>query len=94
MGSFIVAVIKWTVRLLVATVALTTLVSLLGFIYAMVFTQLNNNMLSDLVMFVQMWLPFNISVIFLWFTTVGLLYVFYRISIWAIQFINSILGNS
>lgn len=94
MGSFIVAVIKWTVRLLVATVALTTLVSLLGFIYAMVFTQLNNNMLSDLVMFIQMWLPFNISVIFLWFTTVGLLYVFYRISIWAIQFINSILGNS
>lgn len=92
MGDLVTSIIKWTVRILVGIVALTALVSLLGFIYSMVFIQLNNNFLTDLVILLQVWLPFNLSVVFLWFTTVGLLYVFYRLTIWCIQFINSIVG--
>lgn len=94
LGNLIVAIISWTIKIGVAITALSILLPLLAIITQMVYVTLDQTVLLDLFAFLQLWLPFDLNIIFIWFTTVGLLYVLYRMTIWAFNFINSVTGNN
>lgn len=69
-------------------------VILLTLILSGVVISLNNSIVIDLFYITQLWLPFNLNVIFVWISTLVVAYFAYRVALWAFVFIGELLRNN
>lgn len=75
---------------LTAVIAFVGILSLTG---RMIFTNVNGNVLNDGLAIIQIWLPFDLSVVMLWATIAGASYFSYRLTMIAFNLINSTLTD-
>jgi len=94
MGEVAVAVVKWLVRLSIIVSLILAFIVFYNFIHSMIGVTLDDSIIGDLLALVQMWLPFNLSIIFAWLLTASVLYLSYRAILFAAGFINKFVGES
>jgi len=76
-----------------ASVVLTFVV-ILTLILSGVVISLSNTIVIDLFYITQLWLPFNLNVIFVWILTLVVAYFAYRVAMWAFIFVGELLRNN
>lgn len=76
----------WSSVIIVFLVMMTLIISL-------VTITLNGTVIMDLYYLVQLWLPFNLSVVFTWIITLILAYFAYRVALWALTLFNELVRN-
>ena len=86
--------LKWTARLGLTIAAITLFLFIVNFATSLIFVTLNQNVLSDIFLLVQQWLPFNLNVVLLWFVTASIAYLMYRLALAAFIWINRFVGES
>lgn len=94
MGDFVVALLRWTVNIPFVLASIFAFVVLFNLILSMTSVSINQSVLGDLFALVQMWLPFNLSVVLIWFTTATIAYIAFRVSIWAHNYVMRFLGGA
>lgn len=70
-----------------------SLIVLLTIITSGLLIALNWGVINDLMAILQMWLPFDMVVVFTWILTVGFAYIAYRLTMLAIEYMNNWLNN-
>lgn len=93
MGDFVVSIIKWVVRIGFVGAMIMTFTLFLNLIISLFAVTLNFGVLSDIMALVQLWLPFNLSVVIVWITTATFAYLTYRLAVFAYSFLNSLVGG-
>lgn len=93
MVQIAVDILKWVLRIGLVTSALFAFVIVLNIGLGLMMTPLDGNLLTDLLAMVQMWLPFNINVIFGWFTVTVTAYILFRLTMLGVTWINFIIRN-
>lgn len=88
-----ITVAKWVFRFGFILASIVAFLVVLTLAFSFVFITLNGNVLTDLFLFVQMWLPFNLNVLLSWLITISLIYVTYRISVIVILYIDKLLRD-
>ena len=85
--------LKWTIRLSIVIAAIIVFIALMSFGISFQSAILNQNILSDLLALIQVWLPFDLNVVLLWMTTVITLYILYMLARAAVIWLNRVIGN-
>lgn len=94
MGDLVSNIIRWTMTLPFILATIFAFIVLLNFIISLVGITINQSVLGDLFALIQMWLPFNLNSILWWFTTATVIYITYRISIFALTWMQRFIGNN
>lgn len=87
-GEIVAMFLKWAFRLGVIVAGVTAFVMLLGFALSFVAVSLNASVVGDLLALIQMWLPFNLGPLMAWLVTASVLYVAYRLSVVAVNYMS------
>jgi len=94
MGEVAVSVVKWLVRLSIIVSLILAFIVFYNFIYSLIGVTLNDSVIADLLALFQMWLPFNLSIVFSWLLTASVLYLSYRVILFSAGFINKFIGEN
>lgn len=92
MGDIVINLLKWTMRITFVIAGIFAFIVVLNLAVSMIFVTLNQNVLSDLLAMVQIWLPFNLNVVFVWLIAASTAFIAYKLSVMAISWINRLLG--
>lgn len=93
MGDTATTIFKLTIKFGFFVGVVASFVILLNLAMSMVFVTLNGNVLSDLFGLVQIGLPFNLSALLGWLTTILVLYVTYRLALYAMSLLDVYMGD-
>lgn len=88
-----ITVAKWVFRFGFILASITAFLVVLTLAFSFVFITLNGNVLTDLFLMIQMWLPFNLNVLLSWLITISVVYITYRISVVTLLFIDRLLRD-
>lgn len=91
--SVAIQAMKWTFRFGFIMAGISAFIILFNLGLSLVFVTLNNNVLTDLLGFLQLWLPFNLNTLLGWLMTVTIAYFLYRLSVVAIAYMNKLVGD-
>lgn len=94
MGELVVFIIKWVVRVAFVMAGVFAFIVVVNLATSLIFVALNQNVLSDLFALIQMWLPFNLSVLLAWLTTASIAFITYKLAVMSLSWLNRILGQS
>lgn len=94
MGDLVTSIIRWTLSIPFLLSSIFAFIILWNFALSVVQITINQSVIGDLFALVQVWLPFNLSSVFTWFTTVVIIYITYRVSIFALEWIHRFIGNN
>lgn len=89
----IVMVLKVAVRLMFGFTAVVAFVAVVSTIISQLYIAVSTSVISDLIALVQIWLPFNLVPVLTWVLAVSLLYVNYRLALYALGFVRGIIGE-
>lgn len=84
---------KWTFRFGFIAAGVTAFIIVLNLGLSLVFVQLNGNVLSDLLGFIQLWLPFNLNTLLAWLMSATVAYFIYRLSVVAIAYMDKLISD-
>lgn len=87
-GELIALFARMVFRSGVILAGITAFVMLLGFAFSFVAVSLNASVIGDLLALIQMWLPFNLGPLMAWLVTASVLYVAYRLSVVAVNYMS------
>lgn len=93
MGELIVNIIKWTIRIALVITIITAVLVLMTYIITLLNITTSNTVISDIHAIIQIWLPFNLSVVLTWAVTAGTAYITYRLAIYTMTVINLFIGK-
>ena len=93
MGEVAVNVIKWAAKIGFWAGAVFAFVVLLSFIVNGVGVVVNQSIIAELMGIVQVWLPFNLAVVFGWLITATGLYFTYRLAVFVLHFAMRFINN-
>lgn len=66
---------------------------LINFTYSLLAVTVNNSMLGDLLALMQLWLPFNLSVMTGWAFTVVTIYLYFRAMLFVTRSVSEFFGH-
>lgn len=87
-GEMIALFAKMAFRAGVIIAGLTAFIALLGFALSFIAVSLNASVVGDLMALIQMWLPFNLGPLMAWLVTASVLYVSYRLTVVAVNYMS------
>lgn len=93
MGEVAIALFKSLVKVSAVMAVIGGFLSILTLAVSGVIVALNQSVINDLIVIVQVWLPFNIAPIFLWLGTSVTMYLTYRVSIVALNLTKTIVNG-
>lgn len=93
MTDIVSMILRWALRIGILTTSIFAFIVVLNLASSLLFVTLNQNALSDIFALIQIWLPFNLTVILSWFTTATLAYIVYRLSRVAFNFIDDLVKS-
>ena len=93
MGDLVVFILKTTLKVPFILIVIGSFIAILNLALGMSLVLINNSALGDLFALVQMWLPFNLSTITVWFTTITIAYLTYRLSLVGLSFLHQFFGR-
>jgi len=93
MGNIPVIIARWGIRIGFISAAVIAFTVFLNYIFQLLLVTLNGNVLTDIFAMIQVWLPFDLNVILLWFTTAVVLYVGYLLTIQAFKFLDMLIKD-
>jgi len=93
MGNTPVVIARWGIRLGFVAAAILAFTVMLNYIFELLLVTLNGNVLTDIFAMIQVWLPFDLNVILLWFTTAVVFYVGYLLTVQAFKFIDMLIKD-
>lgn len=91
MGEVASTIFKSLTKLAAIVTVLLGFVTLFTLLVSGVRVLLNKTVIEDMLLLVQMWLPFNIDPIFLWLGFSVSMYITYRVALIAYSMINSVI---
>lgn len=92
--EFIIQVVKWGIKAVLLIGLFTPFIALFLFAMANINTAINQSVIGDFMGIVQIWLPFNIDVLFMWvFTSIGL-FTAYKLALVVYQWGVSTIGTN
>lgn len=94
MGEVAVQILKWSVRISFVMVSIFAFIVVINLGLSMAFVALNGNLLTDILAFTQVWLPFDLNVLIGWALAASVSYVAYRLTMMGLMFLNKILGDT
>lgn len=84
---------KWTLRIGLVISVLFGVFALINFTMQFIIIGMNANVLTDLLAFFQIWMPFNFNTIIVWFVTFVGLYLIYQYAVVANNMIYRVIGR-
>lgn len=94
MGEIALFLMKMTIRLGIIMAAVFAFIVIFNIAYTAVFVALNLEIIADLGAMIQIWLPFDLDVIFAWLLTVATSFLIYRFALKAHAFLNAFIGHN
>lgn len=92
MGEVAVQVIKWLVRFGFVMAAAGLFIGLFAIGSSIILQGVNGGALSDVIGLVNMWMPFNLSVMMFWLFTAASAYFLYRFALLALVWVHRLVG--
>lgn len=92
MGELAVTVVKWIVRFTIIITVILSFSVLMSLTWSMTSILLNQTVLDDILIILQLWMPFDLDVLLAWVFTSTILYITYRMSIFFLGLTNRFLG--
>lgn len=89
-----IKVFVWAIRFSFISMVLFATIVILNLSLSMIQVSFNIAVLNDLFGLIQLWLPFNLNVVLVWFSTASILYVMYRLSVVMLSLVNKLIGNT
>lgn len=93
MATAALVLLKWTISLAFVIAAIFAFIVLLNLGLSMTLVTLNQNVLSDIFALVQMYLPFNLSVLLLWVVSASVAFISYKLAVMSIAWINRVMAK-
>jgi len=94
MGEIAINVVKWAAKIGFWSATVLAFIAVLNFIISGTQTVANQSVIGELIGIVQMWLPFNLNVVFAWLITAGGLFMTYKIARFAMHFGMRFINNN
>lgn len=88
MLQFAQTIIKWAIRLSFLFTLIIAFISMLNIVVSIVKVGINGTILGDLIAMIQIWAPFNFTMVFNWLTASASVILFYYVSSWAYRTIS------
>lgn len=92
-GQSIIMILKFAFRTSFVVGAVVAFLAVFGLGVSTLAVALNAGILADLIALAQIWLPFNLVPILVWLVTVGLAYLYYRLLLMALFFVQHVLND-
>lgn len=92
-GQSIIMILKVAFRTSFVVGAIVAFLAVFGLGVSTLAVALNAGILADLIALVQIWLPFNLVPILMWLITVALAYLYYRLLLMALFFVQNVLND-
>lgn len=92
-GQSIIMILKVAFRTSFVVGAVVAFLAVFGLGVSTLAVALNAGILADLISLVQIWLPFNLVPILVWLVTVALAYLYYRLLLMALFFVQHVLND-
>ncbi len=93
MGEVVLAVTRWTLRLVLFSSVAIALTVIIGIITSYMVIGLNQSVLGDIFAIIQIWLPFNLNILLTWLALTSTAYFAYRLALMAYNLLNSLIGK-
>lgn len=93
MPELIIPIIKLAAKASFLLAIIITFVALMISILGGVSVVVNATLIGEVLAFIQMWLPFNLSVLMLWLVTITSLLVAYKLAYFAYGLISDFVGD-
>lgn len=93
MGQLAGKLLSWTIKIGFFLAMIMAFVAVINIILLLLNYGLDKTVLADMTSMIQMWLPFNLSSIFWYFTTIINAYIMYRLAFIAYRWISSFLAS-
>ena len=87
-----ISLFKLVLRLAIVIISFTLFTGLYLSTFASVMIVLQQSIINDLFALLQIWLPFNLSTVTLWIFGIVTMFIAYRMSIKAIEFMKDVTG--
>jgi len=94
MGETAVTVLKFSIRISFFAVLAIALVTFFNLFLGMLVFANSSGVLTEILAIVQMWLPFDLNVVLVWFTTVFFALVAYKLAQTVLNMINQLVGEN
>lgn len=88
MGELASTLMKLIFRLGIILAGITAFVFILNFLYSALRVALDGNILSDMYGIINIWMPFNLSSLLAWLMTGASLYMAYRLTVIAVNYMS------
>lgn len=89
MGEVIIRVAIWSIKASFFTALVLSFLAMLAIITSYLIVGFNLGVISDIYAIIQLWLPFNLNIIFVWITIAATAYFSYRLAFTANQLLNN-----
>lgn len=81
-------ILKWAIRLGFIFTAILAFLAIITVLISLGSIVVNQTVIGDLVAIIQLWCPFNFSMVFNWLTTTASLILFFYMASWAYNTIS------
>lgn len=88
MLQFAQTIIKWAIRISFLFTLIIAFIALLNVVVSVVKVGINGSIFGDLIALVQIWAPFNFTMMFNWLTATASIILFFYVSSWAYKTIS------
>jgi len=89
-----IEVLKWMLRIGLVLPMLFAWVLIMNIGINYITVGLSQNLVTDLLTLLQIWMPFDINIVFAWVWTCVTAYFGYKLTLMAIRFLNHVLGRN
>jgi len=93
MGDWALTVFKWALRLSTIMALIVAVILCITVLNTYLLEGVQQNVLNEILTLVQMWLPFDLNVVFTWIWTIMAAYSAYHLAKLANSILNSIIGD-
>lgn len=93
MGEVAITVAKWAMKLAFWMACVLSLLVVIGIAGQYIIMGMNMSVIGDVFAVIQIWCPFNISLLIVWMVALSTAYIGYRLALMAYNLINAYIGK-